>query len=187
MSGHSKWNNIKNRKGAEDAKRAKQFAQVAKLIKIAVKEGKSGDPKSNPSLRAALEKARAVNLPKDNIQKAIDRGLGKTAAGAHLAEVMYEGFGPGGVGILVASVTDNPNRTGGEVRFVFSRNAGSLAGPGSAAYLFERSDDGSYVPTLNIEVSEEDLSALQNLVDALLELEDVEEVFVATQLPEDEE
>jgi YebC/PmpR family DNA-binding regulatory protein len=137
MAGHSKWNNIKNRKSAVDNQRARIFNQLAKQIRISVKEGKSGDPKFNPSLRMLLDKARAANMPKEKVQKAIDVGLGKSATGV-IQEIVYEGFGPGGIGILAVAHTDNPNRTSSEIKFIFSRNGGALGGPGSAMYLFKR-------------------------------------------------
>jgi len=180
MAGHSKWNNIKNRKGAVDAKRGKIFSQLAKQIKTAVKEGGSGDPETNPALRPILDKARAANMPKDNIQRAIDRGLGKSSRGAQLQEVTYEGYGPGGVGIVVAAVTENQNRTSSEVRTAFSRNNGSLGGPNSAAYLFERTDDGEYQATMSQDISDEQqIKQLEAIIDTLRENDDVEDVYVA--------
>lgn len=185
MAGHSKWNNIKNRKGAVDEKRAKVFAQHSKHIRIAVKEGKSDNPQFNPTLRLALDKARAANMPKDKIQKALDRGMGRGAAGATVQEVTYEAFGPGGVAIMIQAVTDNLNRTSSEVKFILSRNNGSMAGPGSAKYMFQRSEDGQgYEPTMQIDVSDEDGESLMNLIDALEEHDDIEDVFTNVKLPE---
>lgn len=185
MAGHSKWNNIKNRKGAVDTKRAKIFGQLAKQIRIAVREGKSGDPKSNPTLRMVLEKARAANMPKENIQKAIERGLGKSASGASIQEVVYEGFAPGGVAILIVAQSDNANRTSSEIKFILSRAGGSLGGPGSAMYMFERSGD-EFVCTMPLTVDAESTEKLYALVQSLRENDDVEEVFLATELPEEE-
>lgn len=179
MAGHSKWNNIKNRKGAMDAKRSKIFAQLSKQIKAAVKEGKSDNPQFNPSLRLLLDKARAANMPKDKIARAIERGTGKTAAGASLQEVMYEGFGPGGVGMLIMAVTDNNNRTSGDVRFLLSRHGGSLGAPNSAKYFFERTEDGSYQVVMPMQISDADRGQLDQLVDQLEEHDDIEEVVAA--------
>lgn len=180
MAGHSKWNNIKNRKGAVDAQRAKTFSSIGKLIKAAVKEGGSGDPQFNPGLRTILEKARVANMPKQNIQRAIERGLGRSASGAQMNEIVYEGFGPGGVAILAVAVSDNPNRTAADIRFIFSKAGGSLAGPGSASYMFARDDHGGYVCTMPLEgVSEADAIKVSGLVDTLLEYEDIEDVFTA--------
>lgn len=177
MSGHSKWNNIKNRKGAVDAKRGKAFGQISKLIRIAVRDSGSGDPKTNPSLRVVLEKARAANMPKGNIQRAIDKGLGKSKGG-QLQEIVYEGFGPGGVGFLVEVVTDNPNRVGSELKNVFSKNNGSLGSPGSAKYLFDRIQGGEgYVTTMPIPIADDQvINKLENLIDSLRDNEDVEQV-----------
>lgn len=178
MAGHSKWNNIKNRKGAADEKRAKVFAQLSKQIRIAVKEGKSDNPQFNPTLRLALDKARAANMPKDKIQRALDRGMGRGAAGTTIQEVTYEAFGPGGIALLIMAVTDNLNRTSSEIRFALSRNGGSMAGPGSAKYMFQRTADGEgYETTMPMEVSDADGEALLTLIDALTEHDDVEEVF----------
>jgi YebC/PmpR family DNA-binding regulatory protein len=178
MAGHSKWNNIKNRKGAADEKRAQVFAQHSKHIRIAVKEGKSDNPQFNPSLRLALDKARAANMPKDKIQRALDRGMGRGAAGATIQEVTYEAFGPGGVALLINAVTDNLNRTSSEIKFALSRNGGSMAGPGSAKYMFQRSADGQgYTTTMPMDISDEDGEALLTLIDTLQEHDDVEDVF----------
>jgi len=185
MAGHSKWNNIKNRKGAVDARRSKIFAQLSKQIKISVKEGKSENPQFNPGLRLLLDKARAANMPKDKIQRAIERGMGKTASGASLQEVMYEGFGPGGVGMLIFAVTDNTNRTGGDVRFMLSRHAGSLGAPNSAKYFFERTADGSYAVVMPMDISPADAKQMDDLIEQLEAHDDIEEVVVA--LAEDEQ
>lgn len=185
MSGHSKWSNIKNRKGAQDAKKGKVFSLIAKQIRLAVKEGASDDPKSNPSLRLALDKARAANMPKENVQRAIDRGMGRSSGG-QLTEIIYEGFAPQGIGILVQAVTDNKQRTGGEVRHIFSKAGGSLGGPGSAMYLFSRSEDGQeYLPTMPIEITDPaQQEQLEELIDLLRSNEDVEDVYCAGTWPD---
>lgn len=178
MSGHSKWNNIKNRKGAQDKAKAKVFNDLSKLIRIAVKQSNSGDPKSNPTLRLLMDKARQANMPNDKIQRAIDAGLGRGKAGA-IQEIIYEGFGPGGVGMLVIAQTDNPNRTGGEVRSTFSKRGGSLAGPGSAMYLFQRQGD-TYQALMPMEITDEQtITQLEELVGDLETNEDVEELFLS--------
>lgn len=188
MAGHSKWNNIKHRKGAVDAKKAKVFSQISKLIKNAVKEGGSGDPDANPSLRPILEKARSANMPKEKVSRAIDRGLGKTAQGTVFQEIVYEGFGVSGVACMVQAVTDNANRTGGDVRHIFSKYGGSLGGPNSASYMFERTKDGGYSPTMLIDITNEsDIEQLIKMVDALRDHDDVEDVYLATELPEEED
>lgn len=181
MAGHSKWNNIKNRKGAVDAAKGKIFGEAAKMIRMAVKEGGSDDPKFNATLRLALEKARAANMPKEKIQKAIERGMGKSATGAVIQEIAYEGFGPGGIAMIVVAHTDNVNRTAGDMKFAFSRNGGSLGSPGSAMYMFTRAQDGGYEATMKLDVEDpETQTQLKKLVDALRDIEDVEDVYIAT-------
>lgn len=175
MAGHSKWANIKNRKAAVDAKRGKAFAIISKQITVAIREGGSGDPNTNPRLRLALEKARAENMPNTNINKAIDKGLGK-GGGAEIVEILYEGFGPGGVGFLVKALTDNRNRTGSEVKTLFDRNGGSLGGPGSVAYMFERNNEGFDVK-VGIPVDSSTKSQVETLVELLENHEDVESVY----------
>ncbi len=136
MSGHSKWANIKHRKGAQDARRAQLFTRIGREIQIAAREG-GGDPVANSRLRAAITAGRTVNMPGENIDRAIKRGTGELE-GVSYEEVVYEGFGPGGVAILVQALTDNRNRTTSEMRFLFTRNGGDLGGAGSVAWMFER-------------------------------------------------
>lgn len=177
MSGHSKWHNIKNKKAAEDRKKGKAFGEVARMIRVATKQGNSGDPTMNPGLRLALEKAHAVNMPKENIARAIDKGLGKSASGVIFEEVIYEGYGPSGVGIMVWCITDNRNRTGAEVRSIMERSGGSLGGPGSAAYLFSLQPDGTATVMVPMPISEEAVrEQVETLVEALEELDEVETV-----------
>lgn len=135
MSGHSKWANIQHRKGRQDAKRGKVFTKAAKEIIIAAKTG--GDPAGNPRLRAAIAAAKAVNLPKDKIEAAIRKGTGEDAGG-DFVESFYEGYGPGGVAIMVETATDNKNRTVAEIRHLFSKHGGTLGENGSVAWMFER-------------------------------------------------
>lgn len=178
MSGHSKWNNIKNKKGKEDAKKGKAFGYVGRMIRVAVKEGKSGDATMNPGLRLALEKAREVNMPHANIERAIEKGLGKSKSGVVIEEVVYEGYGPSGVGFMVTAVTDNRNRTGAEVRTCFERHGGSLAGPGSAGYLFTMAPDGSALVKIPLEVTDSSAHGqVLELESSLEELDDVEQVI----------
>lgn len=135
MSGHSKWANIQHRKGRQDAKRGKVFTKAAKEIIIAAKNG--GDPTGNPRLRAAIAAAKAVNLPKDKIEAAIRKGTGEDAGG-DIAEAFYEGYGPGGIAIMVEVATDNKNRTVAEVRHLFTKHGGAMGENGSVAWMFER-------------------------------------------------
>ena len=140
MSGHSKWSTIKRQKGAADIKRGQAFTKMANTITIAVKLGGSGDPESNPRLRSALAEAKAYNMPKENIFRAIDRGLGRLP-GQTLEEVVYEGFGPAKVAFIMEGVTDNKLRTLQEIKSLFERSGGSLAEQGSVSYMFERSGE----------------------------------------------
>ncbi len=185
MAGHSKWNNIKNRKGAVDAKRAQAFTQIAKLIKSAVREGKSADPSFNPGLRAVIDKARAANMPKDKIDRAIERSSGKTAAGVILHEVMYEGFGSAGEAYLVMGVTDNLNRTASEIKTIFGKHAGTLTGSGSARFMFTLGPDHEYRPSQSQTITDPSIvSQIRGLYDALSQHEDIDEVVVSVTLPE---
>jgi len=137
MSGHSKWAQIKRQKGVADIKRGAAFTKLANAITIAVRDGGGiGDPEMNFKLRLAIEKARAANMPKENIQRSIDRGQGKGDKG-DLQEAAYEGFGPGGVAVIVECVTDNKLRTQGDITNVFNKNGGTLGQQGSVSYLFK--------------------------------------------------
>lgn len=135
MSGHSKWANIQHRKGRQDAKRGKVFTKAAKEIIIAAKSG--GDPAGNPRLRAAIAAAKAVNLPKDKIEAAIRKGTGEDAGG-DITEAFYEGYGPGGIALMVEVATDNKNRTVAEVRHLFTKHGGQMGENGSVGWMFER-------------------------------------------------
>ena len=137
MSGHSKWSTIKRAKGVADIKRGQTFTKLANVVTIAVKLGGSGDPDSNPRLRMAVDEGRSVNMPKENIQRAIERGLGKGEENA-LEEVLYEGFGPSKVAIIIEGLTDNKMRTTQEVKNIFERAGGHLASQGAVSYMFER-------------------------------------------------
>ena len=140
MSGHSKWSTIKRQKGAADAKRGREFTKLGNTITIAVREGGSGDPSSNFKLRLAIDQAKGANMPKDNIQRAIDRGLGKGGSGGQLESVVYEGYAPGKVAIIVEAVTDNRNRTSSEIKGVVEKNGGTFASQGAVSWMF--SDEG---------------------------------------------
>ena len=135
MAGHSQFKNIMYRKGAQDKKRAKLFAKLAKEITVAAKMGLP-DPEYNPRLRAAIQAARAENMPKDNIERAIKKSSDQ--GGENYEEVRYEGFGPGGIGVIVETLTDNRNRTAGEVRAIFTKNGGNLGETGAVSFMFDR-------------------------------------------------
>jgi YebC/PmpR family DNA-binding regulatory protein len=135
MSGHSKWSTIKRQKGVTDAKRGAVFTKVAREISVAARQG-GGDPDANYRLRLAIEKARSVNMPADNIKRSIDKAVGG-GEGEQYEEIVYEGYGPGGVAVLVEAATDNRNRTAAEVRSMFAKAGGQLAGSGAVAWQFE--------------------------------------------------
>jgi len=137
MSGHSKWATTKHQKAAKDAKRGKLFARLIKNVEVACKMG-GADPAGNPTLYDAIQKARKNSVPIDNIERAVKRGSGQEAGGADYQTIMYEGYGPNGVAVLVECLTDNRNRAAGEVRVALTRNGGSMADPGSVSYLFSR-------------------------------------------------
>ncbi len=137
MSGHSKWATTKHKKAAIDAKRGKMFAKLIKNIEVAARTG-GGDPAATPTLYDAIYKAKMSSVPNDNIDRAVKRGSGAEAGGAEYATIMYEGYGPNGVAVLIECLTDNRNRAAAEVRVAMTRNGGSMADPGSVAYLFSR-------------------------------------------------
>lgn len=170
MSGHSKWSTIKHKKALTDAKKGQVFTKIAKQITVAVQQGGSGDPVMNASLRLLVDKARQANMPNDNVRRAIDRGLGKGGEG-RLEEIVYEGYGPFGVGIIVSCVTDNRNRTGSEVRNTMEKSGGSIGGPGSVSYL------RNIVPMPMISLEEKDKERVLNLIEQLEENDDVVEVW----------
>jgi YebC/PmpR family DNA-binding regulatory protein len=138
MSGHSKWSTIKHKKAAEDAKRGKLFTRLGREIAVATREGGGGDPETNFRLRIAMDNAKEANMPKDNIERAILRGLGKSPDGGEIEEVLYEAYGPNGVAIMINTQTDNRNRTIADIKRVLNRNNGSMAEPGSVAWQFEQ-------------------------------------------------
>jgi len=137
MSGHSKWSSIKHKKGAADAKRGKLFSKLARAIIVAARDG-GGDPDNNPTLATAVQKAKDASMPKENIQRAIDRGTGAGSDGAAIERIVYEGYGPAGVAVMVEALTDNRNRASAEIRHAFTKHGGSLGEPGSVAWIFEK-------------------------------------------------
>ena len=136
MAGHSKWANIKHKKAKEDARRGKIFTKMARLISVAAREG-GPDPDTNFRLRLAIDKARAANVPNENIERAIKRGVGELE-GHSYEEFYYEGYGPGGVAVMLSIMTDNRNRTAADIRHIFSRHGGSLGESGCVAWMFEK-------------------------------------------------
>src|SRR5438876_5637927 len=137
MAGHSKWSKVKRFKGAIDAKRGKIFSKLSKEITIAAKAG-GGDPTANPRLRSAIQAARAQSMPGDNVERAIKRGTGEGNETQHFDEIVYEGYAPGGVAVIVEAATDNKNRTAAEIRSIFSKNHGNLASTGRVSYMFHK-------------------------------------------------
>ncbi|NLC72705.1 MAG: YebC/PmpR family DNA-binding transcriptional regulator [Ruminococcaceae bacterium] len=137
MSGHSKWHNIQKTKGAQDAKRAQIFTKIAKEISVAVKEGGGGSPDTNARLATVITKAKAANMPNDNIKRAIDKAMG-SGGGDNIETIVYEGYGPGGVAIIVETLTDNRNRTASNVRHAFDKHGGNMGTTGCVSWSFER-------------------------------------------------
>jgi YebC/PmpR family DNA-binding regulatory protein len=239
MSGHSKWATTKHKKAVIDARRGKMFAKLIKNIEVAARMG-GGDPAGNPTLYDAIQKAKKSSVPNDNIDRAVKRGSGAEAGGADYSTIMYEGYGPGGVAMLIECLTDNKNRAAMEVRTAMTRNGGSLADPGSVSYMFNRkgvvivpveqdgkqvseddvleatleagaeevndlgdsveviseatdlvavrtalqaagvdydSAEASFVPSMNVEVDQEGATKAFRLVEALEDLDDVQNVF----------
>jgi YebC/PmpR family DNA-binding regulatory protein len=174
MSGHSKWATTKHKKAVVDARRGKLFAKLIKNVEVAARTG-GGDPAGNPTLADAIQKAKSSSVPNDNIDRAVRRGAGLDAGGADYESIMYEGYGPGGVAVLVECLTDNRNRAASEVRTAFTRNGGSLADPGSVSYLFNRKGV-VLVPKVAGSSSEDDV--LGAVLDAgAEEVNDLGEVF----------
>ncbi|POH12316.1 transcriptional regulator [Fructilactobacillus sanfranciscensis] len=160
MSGHSKWHNIQGRKNAQDAKRGKIFQKISRNLYQAAKSG-GVDPDGNPQLRLELEKARAANMPKDNVQRALDKASGVGAA--NFEEVTYEGYGPGGTAVMVSALTDNRNRTAAAVRSAFTHHGGSLGTNGSVSYNFDRK---GYIVVLRDDTEDDEDTMLMEALDA---------------------
>lgn len=172
MAGHNKWSKVKHKKAAVDAKKSKIFSRLAHAIALEARSS-NGDVNS-PGLRSAIERARAENMPQDNIERAIRRGTG--ADQGMLEEVLYESYGPGGCALVITGLTDNKNRTSAEVRHLLSKNGLAMAGQGAALWAFEKKE-GSYIPTTTVPLSDEDTTALERIVDLLNEHDDVQDVF----------
>ncbi|WP_085508996.1 YebC/PmpR family DNA-binding transcriptional regulator [Thalassobacillus devorans] len=180
MAGHSKWKNIQRRKNAQDAKRGKVFMKMAREIFVAAKEG-GGDPEMNPSLRLAVDKAKASNMPNENIDRAIKKATGDLD-GVSYEEMTYEGYGPGGAAVMVKVLTDNKNRTAAEVRHAFNKNDGNLGENGCVSYMFDRK--GYLVIERSAHNVEEDDLMLEVIEAGAEELETNEETFEIYTEPE---
>lgn len=184
MAGHSKWNNIKNKKGKEDAKRGKEFTKLGRYIMVAAKEG-GPDPDYNPSLKAAIEKAKAANMPNDNIDRAVKKGAGELGQDKY-EEIIYEGYGPGGIAVFAACLTDNRNRTAPDVRHAFDKFGGNLGQSGCVTFMFdrrgmlaiERTDkiDEDELTMLAIELGAEDIQSEEQGFEITTAIEDFNEV-----------
>ncbi|MBB5354665.1 YebC/PmpR family DNA-binding regulatory protein [Anoxybacillus mongoliensis] len=178
MAGHSKWKNIQRRKNAQDAKRGKLFMKLAKEIYVAAKMG-GGDPTTNATLRLAIEKAKSANMPNENIERAIKKATGNQEH-THYEEIRYEGYGPGGVAVMVICLTDNKNRTASNVRVAFSKNGGNLGETGCVSYLFDRK--GLIViarEDLDIDEDEMLLQAIEAGADEMETTEDSFEIYTS--------
>lgn len=179
MSGHSKWSTIKRDKAVNDAKKSQVFTKLTRAITVAARDG--ADPDTNSALRVAIEKAKSARMPKDNIERAVQKGSGG-GEGTHFEEVVYEGYGSEGVAFYVKGLTDNRNRTVAEIRNIFSRYGGSLGGAGSTSYIFADPEN----PAFEIEVSDQKKAqAVFNLIDALEDHDDVSDVYCNARISDD--
>src|SRR3989344_847513 len=178
MSGHNKWSQIKLKKGKTDAKKSQVFSKYAKLIANEARaarstsSGRANVNRDAPMLRAAIERARKENMPSDNIERAIKKA---TEGGGALEVIMYEGYGPGGVALLIEVLTDNKNRSAGEIKHLLAENGGNLASPGAAVWAFEKTPEG-WKATTTVSLEDADIEKLDTLVEALEGNEDVQEV-----------
>jgi YebC/PmpR family DNA-binding regulatory protein len=179
MAGHSKWSNIKNRKAKMDAQKGKVYTRFSKLIIVAVREG-GPDPNANSRLKDIIDKAKQANMPNDNIARAIKRGSGELG-GADYEEIMYEGYGPGGVAILLDATTDNRNRTAGEMRHLFDKNGGNLGETGCVAWMFEKKGLILIEKIDEIEVDNIMMLAIDSGADDVEELEDSIEIITSVE------
>lgn len=171
MSGHSKWSTIKRDKAINDSRKSQIFTKLTRAITVAAKKG--GDPESNPSLRVAIDKAKEARMPKENIERAIQKGAGG-GEGGQFEEAVYEGFGPDGVAFYIKALTDNKNRTVAEIRSIFSRHGGSLGGAGSVSYIFADPEK----PSFEIEINDlKKAQAVVDLAEALENHDDVSDVY----------
>lgn len=172
MSGHNKWSKIKHKKAATDAQKSKVFSKHSALI--AMESRKAGGDVNSPGLAAVIERAKKDSMPKDNIDRAIAKG--RAAEGADLQEVLFEGYGPGGVAILITAVTDNNNRTSQEIRHTFTKAGYQLGTPGSASWAFTKTAEG-YLPTTPLGLTDADGEALAELIESLEDNDDVQDIY----------
>ncbi len=182
MSGHNKWSKIKHKKAATDAAKSKIFSKHAAFI--AMEARKAGGDITSANVIAAVERAKKDSMPKDNIDRALAKGSG--TGGALMEEVIFEAFGPGGVGMIITAVTDNNNRTSPEIKHIFTKAGYQLGTPGSAMWAFTKTANG-YVPQSPLDISDADGEKLATLIEALEEQDDVQEIFTTADSPEDTE
>ncbi|PJC49469.1 hypothetical protein CO033_01320 [Candidatus Nomurabacteria bacterium CG_4_9_14_0_2_um_filter_32_10] len=174
MSGHNKWSQIKHKKGITDAKKSKMFSKLVRFISV---EAKLSGGKDSPGLRTAIEKAKKVNMPSENIERAIKKA---SDSSAQMDSITYETYGPGGVGIIIETLTDSRNRTAQDIKHILTKNGFSLGGMGSVVWSFEKkiTEEGiAWKPTTTISLSDSDLELLDKIVDELENLDDVQEIF----------
>ena len=175
MAGHNKWSKIKHKKAVTDARRSKVFTKLVRLIQVEAK--KAGGDREAPGLRTAIEKARKENMPNDNIDRAIKKA---SEVSSDVKPVMFEAYGPAGVGILITGLTDNNNRTSAEVKHALTKMGGSFGAPGSVSWNFTlNQQDGIWTPNTTVDISEEDGEKLMRIVEALLDLDDTQDVFTS--------
>ncbi len=174
MAGHSKWAKLKHVKGKTDAQKAKLFSKLVRFITVEVKKAK-GD-KNAPGVRTAVEKARAANMPLDNIERALSKASGE---GAELEQVTYEAYGPGGCALVLEAYTDNRNRTVQELKHLLALHGGSLANPGAAMWAFQKNAEGKLEAMMPIELSDDDAQKMAELSDALEEHDDINEIYTS--------
>lgn len=177
MSGHSKWNNIKNKKGKEDARKGRVFTKLGRYIMVAARDGGS-DPDYNPSLKAAIDKAKAENMPNDNIERAIKKGSGELG-NAVFEEITYEGYGPGGVAVIVECLTDNRNRTAADVRHAFDKHGGNLGTNGSVTFMFEKKGQIGIAKDDKVDADELMMEALELGAEDIIEREEAFQILTS--------
>lgn len=176
MAGHNKWSKIKHKKAVTDAKKSKEFSRFAKLITLEAKQ--AGGNLDSPSLKKAIERAKAANMPSANIERAVKKGSDKNAAS--LEAVTYEAYGPGGSALIIDGLTDNKNRTSAEVKHLLSKQGLALAEQGAASWAFEKKD-GEFIATTNIPLSEEDIEKLEKIVAQIEAHDDIDTVYTNAQ------
>ena len=176
MSGHNKWSQIKNKKAATDAKKSKIFSKYARLITLESKKC-TGDVNS-ATLRSVIEKAKKENMPSDNIERAVKKGKG--GEGGEMETIIYEGYGPGGCGIIIEALTDNRNKAAAEIKHAFTKRGLVLGTPGSAGWNFDKTTEG-YIPKMTTPLEDDDLQKLENLVDELEDNDEVQNVYTSAE------